>query len=177
MNTVRITAIPVAHEIANYDLAEGMPHEILGYTTMAIALLLLLSTIMRLYGYLVTRHLVKESKAKRQFTMCCFDSTFGCCAHRNACALCICVLDAGARCLQLMGAAAENVDFFRNDVLIDIRKRTLRLTCCHGTKLITGARIVKEELILVKGPVCGLIVRAHVWEYCLSIKRFLDGTN
>jgi exosortase len=44
MNTVRITAIPIAFELFDLDLSEGTVHDILGYTTMGAALLLLVST-------------------------------------------------------------------------------------------------------------------------------------
>lgn len=44
MNTVRITAIPISFELFDLDLSEGLVHDILGYTTMGAALLLLVST-------------------------------------------------------------------------------------------------------------------------------------
>lgn len=44
MNTIRITAIPVAYKSLGIDLSHGLLHELLGYTTMALAIGLLLST-------------------------------------------------------------------------------------------------------------------------------------
>lgn len=44
MNTIRITAIPIAHSLLRLDLSHGVLHDLLGYCTMALALGLLLST-------------------------------------------------------------------------------------------------------------------------------------
>lgn len=44
MNTIRITAIPVAYALLGIDLSHGFLHDLLGYCTMALALGLLLST-------------------------------------------------------------------------------------------------------------------------------------
>ncbi len=44
MNTIRITAIPIAHALLGLDLSHGVLHDLLGYCTMALALGLLLST-------------------------------------------------------------------------------------------------------------------------------------
>ena len=44
MNTIRITAIPIAHAVLGLDLSHGVLHDLLGYCTMALALGLLLST-------------------------------------------------------------------------------------------------------------------------------------
>lgn len=44
MNTVRIMAIALADEWMGVDLVHGLSHTLLGYTTMAIGILLLLST-------------------------------------------------------------------------------------------------------------------------------------
>ena len=44
MNTIRITAIPIAHALFRLDLSHGVLHDLLGYCTMALALGLLLST-------------------------------------------------------------------------------------------------------------------------------------
>ena len=56
MNTIRITAIPVAYESLGIDLSHGLLHEILGYTTMALAIGLLLSTdeLLLALGSLIT---------------------------------------------------------------------------------------------------------------------------
>ena len=53
MNTVRIFLIPIADFDFDLDLAHGIPHAILGWTTLAIGILLLLSTdqfLMFLFG-------------------------------------------------------------------------------------------------------------------------------
>ncbi|MCA9191798.1 MAG: exosortase U [Planctomycetales bacterium] len=44
MNTIRITAIPIAFKLTGLDLSHGVQHDLLGYSTMALAILLLLST-------------------------------------------------------------------------------------------------------------------------------------
>ena len=44
MNTIRIFMIPMADKIAEIDLSEGVPHMLLGYTTLAVGILLLFST-------------------------------------------------------------------------------------------------------------------------------------
>lgn len=44
MNTIRITAIPIAYSMFGIDLSHGVLHDILGYCTMALALALMLST-------------------------------------------------------------------------------------------------------------------------------------
>ncbi len=44
MNTVRIMSIALADEWMGYDLAHGLSHALLGYTTMGLGILLLLST-------------------------------------------------------------------------------------------------------------------------------------
>ncbi|QDV26145.1 exosortase U [Aureliella helgolandensis] len=44
MNTIRITAIPVAFAIFEVDLSHGLLHDLLGFGTMALALGLLVST-------------------------------------------------------------------------------------------------------------------------------------
>ena len=44
MNTVRIFTIPMADRIAEINLSSGIPHMLLGYTTLAIGILLLFST-------------------------------------------------------------------------------------------------------------------------------------
>ena len=44
MNTIRITAIPIAYTLFGVDLSHGVLHDILGYCTMGLALGLLLST-------------------------------------------------------------------------------------------------------------------------------------
>jgi exosortase len=44
MNTIRITAIPIAYTLFGIDLSHGFLHDLLGYCTMALALGLLLST-------------------------------------------------------------------------------------------------------------------------------------
>ena len=55
MNTVRITAIPIAFTTANLDLTHGLIHDILGYTTMGLALLMLVSTDYLLTSIFKTR--------------------------------------------------------------------------------------------------------------------------
>lgn len=44
MNTVRILAIPLSDKMFGWDLAAGPSHEILGYLTLVVGILLLLST-------------------------------------------------------------------------------------------------------------------------------------
>jgi len=44
MNTVRILAIPFADWVFQWDLSSGAPHEILGYLTLLLGILMLLST-------------------------------------------------------------------------------------------------------------------------------------
>ncbi len=44
MNTIRITAIPIAYTLFGWDLSHGVLHDMLGYCTMGLALGLLLST-------------------------------------------------------------------------------------------------------------------------------------
>lgn len=44
MNTIRITAIPVAYALFGLDLSHGVLHDLLGYCTMALAIGLLLSS-------------------------------------------------------------------------------------------------------------------------------------
>lgn len=44
MNTIRITAIPIAYTLFGVDLSHGVLHDVLGYCTMGLALGLLLST-------------------------------------------------------------------------------------------------------------------------------------
>lgn len=44
MNTIRITAIPIAYSMFGIDLSHGFLHDVLGYCTMAMALGLMLST-------------------------------------------------------------------------------------------------------------------------------------
>jgi exosortase len=41
LNIVRVTSIAISQEWYQYDLASGVPHEILGYTCLALAILLL----------------------------------------------------------------------------------------------------------------------------------------
>lgn len=55
MNTIRITAIPIAYSLLGIDLSHGLLHDMLGYCTMALALGLLLSSDELLL--LVSRHL------------------------------------------------------------------------------------------------------------------------
>lgn len=43
LNIVRVTAIALAQEQYQYDLAKGIPHEILGYSCLALAIILLAS--------------------------------------------------------------------------------------------------------------------------------------
>ncbi len=44
MNTIRITLIPVAYASLDIDLSHGLLHDLLGYFTMGLALVLMLST-------------------------------------------------------------------------------------------------------------------------------------
>lgn len=44
MNTIRITVIPIAYELFDIDLSHGLVHDLLGYTTMGLAIALLFST-------------------------------------------------------------------------------------------------------------------------------------
>ncbi|MEO8269888.1 MAG: exosortase U [Aureliella sp.] len=44
MNTIRITAIPIAHALFGLDLSHGVLHDVLGYCTMGLAILLLISS-------------------------------------------------------------------------------------------------------------------------------------
>lgn len=44
MNTIRITAIPIAYSMFGVDLSHGFLHDLLGYCTMGLAVVLLLST-------------------------------------------------------------------------------------------------------------------------------------
>lgn len=44
MNTIRILMIPLSEYLLGIDLAHGMAHDILGYTVLALGILLLLST-------------------------------------------------------------------------------------------------------------------------------------
>jgi hypothetical protein len=44
MNTIRITSIPMAYATLGIDLSHGLLHDLLGYCTMALALVLMLST-------------------------------------------------------------------------------------------------------------------------------------
>ncbi|MFK7734976.1 MAG: exosortase U, partial [Pirellulaceae bacterium] len=44
MNTVRITLIPIAYSSFGIDLSHGFLHDLLGYTTMGLAIALMLST-------------------------------------------------------------------------------------------------------------------------------------
>jgi exosortase len=44
MNTVRILAIPFADWVFQWDLSSGAPHEVLGYLTLLLGILMLLST-------------------------------------------------------------------------------------------------------------------------------------
>jgi exosortase len=43
MNTVRITAIPIAYAMFGIDLSHGLLHDILGYVTMGLAMMLMIS--------------------------------------------------------------------------------------------------------------------------------------
>jgi exosortase len=44
MNTVRILAIPFADRLFDWDLSTGAPHEVLGYLTLLLGIVMLLST-------------------------------------------------------------------------------------------------------------------------------------
>ncbi len=44
MNTIRITAIPIAHAMFGLDLSHGVLHDLLGYCTMGLALGLMISS-------------------------------------------------------------------------------------------------------------------------------------
>lgn len=63
MNTIRIFAIPIADRLANVDLSSGVSHMLLGYATLVVGILLLLSTdqfLLFLFGP-VNRDLTEES--------------------------------------------------------------------------------------------------------------------
>lgn len=54
LNTLRITLIPIAYQSFGVDLSHGFLHDLLGYSTMTLAVLLLLSTdelILALFGW------------------------------------------------------------------------------------------------------------------------------
>lgn len=59
MNTIRITAIPIAHALFGLDLSHGVLHDILGYCTMGLALGLMLSSdeLLLKFGGLLPRWL------------------------------------------------------------------------------------------------------------------------
>lgn len=44
MNSLRIFAIPIAQYLFRWDLAHGLPHALLGYTTLALGILMVYST-------------------------------------------------------------------------------------------------------------------------------------
>lgn len=54
MNSIRILTIPVADQLFDINLTEGIPHDILGYVAMLIAVLLILSTD-QLFEFLIGR--------------------------------------------------------------------------------------------------------------------------
>ncbi|MEZ6149206.1 MAG: hypothetical protein R3C09_03720 [Pirellulaceae bacterium] len=55
MNTIRITAIPIAHAMLGLDLSHGVLHDLLGYCTMGLAISLMISSdelLLKLRKYL-----------------------------------------------------------------------------------------------------------------------------
>jgi len=69
MNSIRILTIPVADQLFDINLTEGIPHDILGYVAMLIAVLLILSTD-QLFEFFIGRSsnsMADEKPARRWF--------------------------------------------------------------------------------------------------------------
>lgn len=69
MNSIRILTIPVADQLFDIDLTEGIPHDILGYVAMLIAVLLILSTD-QLFEFFIGRSgnsIADEKPARKWF--------------------------------------------------------------------------------------------------------------
>ena len=114
MNTIRITLIPIAHTNFGIDLASGLPHELLGYITMILAVGLMISTDELLVGLMrfLPATPIKFSGYFKSISLPEIFLKFG----KAACL----VMVGGCSLLQLWDVQAswgknqQTVDFFRN---------------------------------------------------------------
>jgi exosortase len=126
MNAIRIAAIPYVFVTVGFDLSHGFVHTLLGLSTMAMGLLLLVSTDQLLSSLLSSEYAIQKkgdsSADENQMVN-----------HRTSLLQRIIFVPATAIfstifCLQIFdiysswGETKRQVDFFAQDVLVDIAK-------------------------------------------------------
>ncbi len=158
MNTIRITVIPIAHANFQFDLATGLPHELLGYVTMAMAVGLMISTDELLAGLL---HFLPEVSVSKYIPSA--KLTFHGFVRRTATAACTFLLIV-CSAIQIWdvqeswGSEQDTVDFFR-------QLKPFTLSMSDAPETLDGWPLIDYQQISRDHDVADLGERSNSWRY------------